>query len=485
MMSMNIIIIIAIIILFIVIPVLRTLVLRKAAAPASGNSSGHSTVSDESLKRFSELIRMKTVTYNDFSRIDLDTHRKIEDFFKTNYPEVSSKLGMKKLNDFAYIFKWEGRNPEKKPALLMAHFDVVPAQEEGWDFPPFCGDIAGGEIRGRGTIDTKSSLAGILEAADRLLKEGYTPESTVYFAFGGDEEIMGQRGAVEIVKYFKEKGVSFSWVLDEGSVIAEGMLSLTEKPLALIGIAEKGFANVRLKASASPGHASMPPDHTASGLVARAVYRLERNPFPVKLTTTVKKFLRSLVPHVNFPLAVIFSNLWLFSPLIRAIFKKSPTTAAMVRTTQAATVLSGSSKDNVLPDRAEAIVNVRIIPGDTKSGVISRMEKVVNDPSVEVAFTDDKDASGPVNESETDTEGYRAITEATAKIYPDAVPVPFLVTATTDSRHYKDITDNIYRFVPMVLNKDDINKIHGYNESISVANFGRIIGFFTELIKTV
>ncbi len=440
---------------------------------------------DGAAERFSEIIRLKTVTYNDFSAIDMDEHRKMENFLKKNFPLATTKLHFKKLNDFAYIFRWEGKNSKAKPVLFMAHFDVVPAQEGEWTHPPFSGDIEDGKIWGRGTLDTKNSLMGIMEAAEKLLAEGFTPETTLYFAFGGDEEIMGVHGAGEIVRSFTEEGISFSWILDEGSIITKNLLTMVSSPLALIGIAEKGFANVELTANAVPGHASMPPRHTASGLISRAVCRLEQKPFPVHLTKTVRSFLQALIPHVSFSLAFIFSNLWLFGPLIKIIFKKSPTTAAMVRTTQAATVLDGSKKDNILPDTARAIVNVRILPGETKETVLERMKKIIRDPQIHIAFTSKKDASNPVTESHTSGSGYRAIETAVRKIYPDVVVAPFLVTATTDSRHYKAITDDIYRFVPMELTGNDIKKIHGFNESISLENYTRIVTFFEQLMKTL
>lgn len=440
---------------------------------------------DGALNRLSSIIQLKTVTYNDFSRINIEEHRKVEKFFIKNFPLTSKKLNLTKLNDFAYIFRWEGKTNSEKPILFMAHFDVVPAQEGEWIHPPFSGTIADNQIWGRGTLDTKNSLLGILEAAEHLITEGYTPENTLYFAFGGDEEIMGRHGAVEIVKYFKEKNISFSWALDEGSIIAKNMLSMTDKPLALIGIAEKGFANVKLTAHATPGHASMPPEHTASGLISRGVYRLEQKPFPVFLTKTVRSFLKALAPHVSFFLALVFSNLWFFSPVVKLIFKKNPTTAAMVRTTQAATVLEGSSKDNILPDVAKALINVRILPGETKTTVLKRMKRVVNDPKVSVSFTSDDDVSNPVKESTMKGTGYEAIVQTVHTVYPSAIAAPFLVTATTDSRHYKEIVDNIYRFVPMLLTPDDLKKIHGFNESISIDNYTLIINFFTELFKSL
>lgn len=478
-------IIVILFILILMVLTARTLRFRRGSACQRNPEPIRMPLPEGALERFASFIRLKTVTHNDFSKIDIKEHRRVEKFFKKNFPRASSALSLAKLNDFAYIFKWEGKNQSAKPVLFMAHFDVVPAQERGWDFPPFSGEITETEVRGRGTLDTKNSLMGILEAAESLLAEGFTPETTLYFAFGGDEEIMGLHGAVEIVKYFKDQGVSLSWVLDEGSVITKGMLTMVDSPLALVGIAEKGFANVRLSAEAVPGHASMPPKHTASGLISRAVYNMERNPFPAHLSKTVREFLISLIPRVSFAEAVVFSNLWLFAPLVKTIFKKSPTTAAMVRTTQAATVLKGSSKDNILPDTAEAIINVRILPGETKETVLSRMRKVISDPMVKVEYTEEKDVSNPVPESAVKSSGYSAIKNTINTVYPEAVTAPFLVTATTDSRHYREITDNIYRFVPMVLTGEDLKKIHGFNESISIENYKTIYNFFTELIKSL
>lgn len=479
-------ILLILLILLIGVLVFRTVASRDVPKTESKENFTLSPVSKEAINRFSKFIQLKTVSYNDFSQIDMIEHRRVEGFFKEKFSLCSETLNLKKLNDFAYIFQWKGRDESKKPVLFMAHFDVVPVQDEGWDFSPFSGEVKDGHILGRGTLDTKNSLLGILESAEKLISEGFSPESTIYFAFGGDEEVMGLQGAVKIVDYFKSQNIYFEWVLDEGSIISKNMLSMVEdNPLALIGIAEKGFANVRLAAHGEPGHASMPPEHTSAGLIARAVYRLENNPFPVRLTKTVREFLKSLIPYVSFFLALVFSNLWLFAPVVKLIFKKSPKTAAMVRTTQAVTILNGSKKDNILPDKAEAIVNVRILPGEKKTDVLKRMKSVVKDSLVKVEFLNENDASNPVSESSTAANGFLKIKDTINKVYPEGIVTPFLVTATTDSRHYKDITDNIYRFVPMVLTGDDLKKIHGFNESISLENYTLIINFFTELIKTI
>lgn len=476
-------IVLILIISFVLILIGRTLYFKKSEIITVSAQNDIFTLSLESAEKLAKVIRLKTVSFGDRTLIDMTEHRKFNTWLCENFPLAHIHLEKTVLNDFAYIFKWEGKNRSIKPVLFMAHFDVVPIQADGWKHEAFSGDIEEGIVWGRGTLDTKNSLVAIMESAELLLSEGFEPERTIYFAFGGDEEIMGLKGAIKTVEFLKEKDIHFEWVMDEGSIIAKDMISITTRPLALIGVAEKGFVNILLSASASGGHSSMPPRHTASGLVARAVYRIESHPFPTSLSGTVSHFLKALIPHTGFLTAVVLSNLWFFRVLVKQIFAKSPVTAAMVRTTQAVTVMKGSTKDNILPDSAEAIVNIRIIPGDTSNKVLKRIKNIVGDKKVEVSFMDSKYASNPVNESDIDGHGYKLIEKAARAVYPKAVVAPFLVTAATDSRHYEKITDNIYRLSPMALTPEDLKTIHGVNESISLENFGKMIHFFMVMMK--
>ncbi|MCK5199207.1 MAG: M20 family peptidase [Spirochaetales bacterium] len=480
---------VSIVLLLILLPVLtligRTLYFRNSEAKEQSSHNIEFSLSEESIKKLVKAIQLKTVSFSDRTLIDMNEHRKFNSYLEENFPLAHKHMEKTALNDFAYIFKWKGKNSNTKPVLFMAHFDVVPVQTEGWKHSPFSGDIEDGILWGRGTLDTKNSLVAVMESAEILLTEGFEPERTIYFAFGGDEEISGIEGAIKTVEFLKKKGTHFEWVLDEGSIIAKNMVSMTEKPLALIGVAEKGFANILLSASGTGGHASMPPKHTASGYIARAVTRMEGKPFPTTLSGTVSHFLRSLIPHTGFPAAVVLSNLWLFKGLIKLIFKKSPATAAMIRTTQAATVMKGSEKDNILPDRAEAIVNIRIIPGENTKKVLKRVKKIVCNKEVDVRYMDEAFISDPVPESDINGHGYRLIKEAVGAVYPDAVAAPFLVTVSTDSRHYREITDNIYRFSPMMLTPEDLKTIHGVNESISLENFGKMIQFFKVMMRNL
>lgn len=461
----------------------RTLYFRNSEVKEHSSQNTGQPLSKKSIEKLVKAIQLKTVSFSDRTLNDMDEHRKFNTYLEEYFPMAHKHMEKICLNDFAYIFKWEGKSSNTKPVLFMAHFDVVPVQTEGWKHEPFSGEIEDGKLWGRGTLDTKNSLVAIMESAELLLAEGFQPERTVYFAFGGDEEIMGLEGAIKTADFLQEKGIHFEWVMDEGSIIAKDMISMTAKPLALIGIAEKGFANILLSATGTGGHSAMPPEHTASGHVARAVTRMEEKPFPPTLSGTVSLFLKALIPHTGFLTAVVLSNLWLFRQVVKQIFIKSPVTAAMVRTTQAATVMKGSTKDNILPDRAEAIVNIRIMPGDTTKKVLKRVKNIVRDKSVEVSFLDNKYVSNPVKESDINGHGYKLIEEAVEAVYPNTVVAPFLVTAATDSRHYENITDSIYRFSPMMLTPVDLKTIHGINESISLENFSKMIHFFIVMMK--
>lgn len=476
-------IVLPLILLLVLILFGRTLYFRKSHVKEQIIIDADYPLSEKSIEKLVRVIQLKTVSFSDKTLIDMNEHRKFNSYLKENFPLVHKHMEKTALNDFAYIFKWKGKNSKTKPILFMAHFDVVPAQTEGWKHDPFSGDIEDGKLWGRGTLDTKNSLVAIMESAEILLTEEFEPERTIYFAFGGDEEIMGLEGAIKTVDFLQGKGIHFEWVIDEGSIIAKDMISMTAKPLSLIGIAEKGFANILLSAAGTGGHSAMPPEHTASGHVARAVTRMEEKPFPPTLSGTVSLFLKALIPHTGFLTAVVLSNLWLFRHVVKQIFIKSPVTAAMVRTTQAATVMKGSTKDNILPDKAEAIVNVRIMPGDTTKKVLKRVKNIVRDKSVQVSFLDNKYVSNPVKESDINGHGYKLIEEAIEAVYPNTVVAPFLVTAATDSRHFENITDNIYRFSPMMLTPVDLKTIHGINESISLENFGRMIRFFIVMMK--
>ncbi|MFP4362795.1 MAG: M20/M25/M40 family metallo-hydrolase [Spirochaetia bacterium] len=461
----------------------RTLVLRRSVTKAAGPGFSRLSEDHPSVRRLSEAVAIPTVSYTDYDKIDVSVFSQWEAFMEKSFPECHTHMEKTRLNQYAHIYRWPGKDPEKEPSLLLAHFDVVPAGEAGWKHPPFSGEIADGCVWGRGTLDTKNSLMAIMESAEGLISSGFTPEADIFFAFGGDEEVMGIHGASVMASYFAEKGTQFRMVLDEGAVIVENTISMVKVPLALIGTSEKGYANVRLSVQGKSGHSSMPDAHTAVGILSRGIMKLESRPFPLRLIPTVKRFFRDLTPYVSFPMGIVTANLWLFGGLLTYILSKTAVTNSLVRTTQAATVISGSDKENVLPEKAEAVVNIRILPGETLDTVLNRMRKTIRDDRVTVELLNEIESNNPVPEADLYSLEYRMLGDTIQRVCGISAVVPYLVVGTTDSKHYARISKNIYHFVPMKLDQEGLDRIHGKNECISLENYGMHLAFFTDFMK--
>ncbi len=399
------------------------------------------------------------------------------------FPAVHAALERTLVGPRGIVYRWQGKNASLQPAIFCAHFDVVPALEsDPWTEPPFSGAIKDGYVWGRGTQDIKVQIACILESAEALVTRGFMPERTLYFAFGGDEEVGGRRGAGAISTWFSEQNVHASWLIDEGSPVGQGMIGFVQRSIALIGIAEKGYADIVVEVPGQGGHASMPPRHTALGALAHALARIEDRPFPLKLTKTTDQFLAALAPHAKPPYRQIFALRHILGPLILRAFSAAPSTNAMVRTTCAATMAQASPKENVLPNLAHAVVNVRILPGATIAEVIDRLNALVAPYGAKVYAKFPEHVVEPSTESSTSSEGWKSIVSAIAEAFPDAVPAPFLFTAGTDTKHYRGITNDIYRFQPLVQTQEDLAAVHNVNEKVSIENLERCVGFYKALM---
>jgi carboxypeptidase PM20D1 len=368
--------------------------------------------------------------------------------------------------------------------ILSSHFDVVPpGNADAWRLPPFSGIVAGDYVHGRGSQDVKVTITGIMEAAERLLEEGFVPARTVYFAFGGDEETGGIRGASAIASVLEERGVRAAFLLDEGGFVADRMIPVADRPLALVAVAEKGYIDIAIHADSEGGHASMPPRHTAAGLVAKAVTLSESSPSPTRLTATIRRFLRDLSPYVPFGYRFLFRNLCITAPLVKAALARSPATNALVRTTAAATMLSGSEKENVLPFKASAVLNVRVLPGSDVASSMARIESIAARSGARAEFAHQGHAVEPPPESPVDHEGYRCIAAAIGSVFPESAAVPFLLAAGTDSKHYLGVAEAVYRFAPIMQTREDLAGIHGTDERISVENVRRCCLFYETLLR--
>jgi carboxypeptidase PM20D1 len=430
------------------------------------------------------VVRRATVSYYDVGAEDDAAFAALKKDLEGLFPKVHAAMKREEIGDRALLYTWEGADGNIAPAIMCAHFDVVPADDAAlWRHGPFSGDIAEGCVWGRGSQDIKLTLVSALHAAERLIGEGFRPARTIYFAFGGDEEIGGSRGARRIGEALASRNVSASFLLDEGGPVADGMLSFADRPLALIGIAEKGYIDVAVEAAGAGGHASMPPRRTATGNLARAVAAIESSPPRARLGFTVRSFLDRLSPYAPFAIRVLFRNLWLFGGLVKAAFGAGRTTNAMVRTTYAPTMLMGSAKENVLADSASANVNVRILPGQGSGEVLARLARIARPYGATTRVAHPEALVEPLPESPVDHEGYRAIEAALARSFPEAACVPFLFSAGTDTKHYRDVARAMYRFTPLKQSSAQLEGVHGRDERVEVANLRRCEVFYRRLLE--
>jgi len=448
----------------------------------------------DSILKLSKALTIPTVSYINTESIDYSNFSDFIKYLKKAFPLVHKNLKLELINNYSLLYRWEGStaSSDKKPALLLAHYDVVPADnpiaEHGtnpsWSYPPFSGAVEEGYIWGRGALDNKTSLIGILEAAEQLISAGFSPKRTIYIASGYDEEIGGKNGALKTAQELKQRGILLDFVLDEGFTIIEpDIFTLLNGPIALIGIAEKGIMDIMITADGEEGHASMPPKNTAAGKLAKAIVAVEKNPFPARIIPTMKSFLKAIAPEVKGITGFILRHSGIFAFLIKKSFALSPTNNAMIRTTQAVTMLKGSEKENVLPKKASAVINIRILPGDTTESVLERIKGIINDKSVKVEVPEYFDAGNPVDESNLKSEGYKIIEESIHETFPGIFTAPSIVLATTDSRHYKEVSENIFRFVPIRINKSNLKTIHGTNERIKEEDFLKVVDFYKNLIN--
>lgn len=398
------------------------------------------------------------------------------------YPELHKVAERTVVGELSLIYKWKGKS-SSLPVLFTAHLDVVPIAkdtEQDWTHPPFSGAIADGFVWGRGALDIKSHLVSVLEAADWLIKEGFVPKTDIWFAFGHDEEVGGKNGAGQIVKWFQENKIRFSWMQDEGGIVGDGLVKGVQRPLAMIGICEKGLANIRFTARDIGGHASMPPKHSALGVVATYLHLIEKYPMKLRLIPPVRMFFDLVGREMSFGMRVVFANLWLFKPLFLMVFSGKRTGNAMLRTTAAPTMAEASNAANVLPQKATAVANFRLLPGDDVNSLMAHLKNLANKAHVEIEAIN---LNNPSKVSAIDHVGFKSIADCVTRLYPGCLAVPYLMMAATDARWYEAVSDNQYRFTPYFVDEADLKRIHGTNERISIDNLNRCVAFFRNIME--
>jgi carboxypeptidase PM20D1 len=435
-------------------------------------------------ERLAGAIRIRTVSTEDPAQRPDAEFAALHAYLSRSFPAAHAALAREPVGRDALLYTWAGSEAALAPVVLMGHMDVVPvdaAAETAWERPPFAGHVGDGFVWGRGSLDDKVTVLGILEAAEALARAGFRPRRTVLLAFGADEEVGGGEGAAQIARLLRERRMAPELVLDEGGAIMHDTVPGVRAPVALIGIAEKGFASVELEARGEGGHSMAPPAHTSVGILARAIARLEEHPFPAELRGATAALFDSVGPEMPFRMRLLFANRWLFGPLIERSLARNPSTNAAIRTTTAATVFEGGTKDNVLPTRARAVVNFRILPGDSVAAVRAHVQDVVDDPAVTVTVRAPATEPSPV--SPTDSAAWVLLQRTTRQAFPDVVVAPYLVTGGTDARHFSGLTLNVYRFTPTRLSLRDLTRVHGTDERVSIANYAELVRFYAQLLR--
>lgn len=475
--------------LFLIIVVIATVLVYRTGSTFTDTQLEPAAGIDEigldqqlAIQRFSQALTYPTISHDDRSNFDADAFRDFLAFLETAYPLVNENTTRTLVNGYSVVYHLPGSDPALQPVLFMGHMDVVPIEEisrDQWTHPPFSGVVTDDTIWGRGSVDDKLTVISLMEAMELLLSEGVRSNRSIYFAFGHDEEVGGKDGAAEVARYFESEGITFDYVMDEGGAVLEGMIAGIDQPVAIIGVSEKGYVNLVLTVNTPGGHSSQPPEQTAVGTLSRAIVKVEDNPFPASLDYMYQTFdaIGFAMPFTN---RLAMSNLWLLSPLVEWAMLKNKDDAAGLRTTTAATMFSGSPKSNILPTRATAVINFRILPGETVDSVKARAIELINDERVEVTS---EYGVNPSPVSPIDSRGYRLIAKTIRGMDPDILVAPYMVRGGTDSKYFYSVSPNVYRFMMLRAGPGTIGYVHGIDERVATTSYLEAIRFYYHLVR--
>jgi carboxypeptidase PM20D1 len=436
-------------------------------------------------EKLSGAVRFKTVSSLTDPDLNKDQFLAQQEYLKQRFPRVHATLKREVVGDLSLLYTWQGKDPQARPIAFMAHQDVVPIEpgtEGKWASPAFAGEIRDGYIWGRGAWDDKGNLVAQMEAVEMLLASGFQPRQTVYLISGADEEVNSLRGAKQVAKLLADRKVKLEFIIDEGLFIGSGFIPGMSKQVAIVGVAEKGYLSVALKAKGTPGHSSAPPTggKSAISILSAALRRLDERQLPAALEGVARESFETLAPEMNGMQRVVLSNLWLFKPLVLSQLQKSAPTNSMLRTTTALTIVQAGNKDNVIPAEANAVVNFRILPGESRRSVMQHVKDVVGEG---IDVSEIPGATEPTAVSPTDTPSFQLLQRTLRSLFPDVIVTPGLYTAGSDSHQFTEISDNIYRFSPVRVKAEDLPRLHGTNERIAVSNLAELVRFYHQLIR--
>ncbi|MBQ8834123.1 MAG: M20/M25/M40 family metallo-hydrolase [Oscillospiraceae bacterium] len=466
------------VIVFIAVIAVRTARFAPKAQPQLSGET-YDFDKDAAVDALRQLVQCKTISYNDHSQEDDREFEKLISLLPGLYPHVFDVCSFNQLPDRALLLRWPGKNPGD-PAVLMAHYDVVPVNEENWEKPPFAGIIEDGILWGRGTLDTKVTFNGVFSAANYLIGQGFQPENDIYFAFSGGEEVNG-KGAPNIVQYFIDHDIHPAMVVDEGGAVVENVFPGVKHPCGLIGIAEKGMMNAQFRTVSAGGHASAPKPHTPVGVLSAACKRVEDHPFQAHIEGPAAQMFDTLGRYSTLLYRVIFANMWCFGWVIDLLGRTSGGEMnALVRTTVAFTQMEGSSARNVIPPEAKMVANMRLNPADSIASALEYLKKTVKNDAVEITALEFFEPS-PV--SETNCTAWDKVASAVASTWRGCIVSPYLMVQCSDSRHYGKISNHVYRFSAMDMTAEERATIHGNNERIRLESIAKAVEFYIRLMK--
>ncbi len=475
---------IALMVSLLAVAVMRTLHLRMVKKALLSQSQALLPPFDLELAaaHLQQLVRVPTVSHAHAEEDSVPDFSRFRQVIRDLYPRIHTHLIQRVLGESNLVYIWQGADLQLESVLLTAHQDVVPAGDtSSWTHQPFSGDITEGFVWGRGSFDDKGQLVAILEAIETLLATGFVPKRTIWIAFGCDEEVRGQKGAKLIASTLAAEGHRFAFVLDEGGAVVEGFIPGVHRPVAVVGIAEKGNLDLKLISSRDGGHSSTPKNPTSLGKLAAAVSRIEQRQAPGRLTLPVRKLFIALGYESSFPLAVVFLNLWLFTPLLKLILSHNSTTNAMLRDTHAATMAIGSEASNVISQESSAVVNFRLLPGSTEKDILRWTRKRIKDDSMQL---EPQAFSTPSRVTDPDQPPFHMIERAITAVFPTAITAPYLMLGGTDAHWYEQVSSQVYRFTPALMDQNELSRMHNADERFSLDNLRRAIEFYIHLMTS-
>jgi carboxypeptidase PM20D1 len=435
------------------------------------------------LEHLGQAVRINTTSHDDRSKVDTDRFLEFHQFLEDTYPLLHGACSREVIGDYSLLYTWEGTDASLDPVVLMAHMDVVPVEpgtEDDWTEQPFSGAIAGDHVWGRGSLDDKGSLIATLEAVEHLIRTGFVPTRTILLTFGHDEETGGRHGARLVAASIRDRAITPWFVLDEGGLVADELPSLSSEPVALVKVAEKGHVDVTLTARRAGGHSSMPPKSTAAGAIGEAVHRLEQNQMQPNVAILSDLF-DAIAPRMDPKVRAILTNLKVTAPLVAKMLASDPMTNALMRTTTAVTILRGGHKSNVLPQKASAVVNFRIIPGDTVADVLAHVNEVVG-PDILVEIDESSHAVEPSRFSSAESDAWKVVKSSVGATFPEAIAAPWVVVGGTDSKYYDGLAGDVYGFVPFTVPLNG-SGFHDTNERLRTSDADRAVSFYCSVIR--